>query len=112
MRSKALSVEKARKEAVTDGLKRALKSFGNALGNCLNDKDYMKLVTSQPKQTPKFNPNDTHNDLSILRDRRLNKNSLPKQDLTTISVLDQTPVSSRRLEGQLKAIYASYYLLI
>jgi len=95
MRSKALSVEKARKEAVTDGLKRALKSFGNALGNCLNDKDYMKLVTSQPKQTPKFNPNDTHNDLSILRDRRLNKNSLPKQDLTTISVLDQTPVSSR-----------------
>ena len=32
MRSKALSIEKARKEAVTDGLKRALKAFGNALG--------------------------------------------------------------------------------
>ena len=36
MRSKALSVEKARKEAVTDGLKRALKSFGNALGKDLS----------------------------------------------------------------------------
>lgn len=44
MRSKALSIEKARKEAVTDGLKRALKSFGNVLGNCLNDKDYVRSV--------------------------------------------------------------------
>jgi DNA repair and recombination protein RAD52 len=49
MKSKALSIEKARKEAVTDGLKRALKSFGNALGNCLNDKDYMRLVAGLPK---------------------------------------------------------------
>ncbi len=44
MRSKALSIEKARKEAVTDGLKRALKSFGNALGNCINDKEYLQFV--------------------------------------------------------------------
>ena len=36
--------EKARKEAVTDGLKRALKSFGNLLGNCLSDKDYVRLL--------------------------------------------------------------------
>ncbi len=35
---------KAKKEAVTDGLKRALKSFGNALGNCLNDKDYLRVL--------------------------------------------------------------------
>jgi hypothetical protein len=46
MRSKALSIEKARKEAVTDALKRALKSFGNVLGNCLNDKDYVRLVNN------------------------------------------------------------------
>jgi DNA repair and recombination protein RAD52 len=42
MRSKAFSIEKARKEAVTDALKRALKSFGNVLGNCLKDKDYVR----------------------------------------------------------------------
>ncbi|XP_027235083.2 DNA repair protein RAD52 homolog, partial [Penaeus vannamei] len=42
MKSKALSIEKARKEAVTDGMKRALKSFGNALGNCLSNKDYLR----------------------------------------------------------------------
>merc|ERR1719402_1497066 len=58
MRSKALSIEKARKEAATDGLKRALKSFGNALGNCLNDRDYVKLVGNKPKDTPKYSMDD------------------------------------------------------
>ena len=33
MRSKALSIEKARKEAVTDGLKRALRSVNKGLNN-------------------------------------------------------------------------------
>ena len=56
MRSKALSLEKARKEAVTDGLKRAMRSFGNVMGNCLQDKDYLKLVGSQSKDTPTYSP--------------------------------------------------------
>lgn len=49
MKSKALSIEKARKEAVTDGLKRALRSFGNLLGNCISDKEYLKFVQKQQK---------------------------------------------------------------
>ncbi|XP_071507174.1 uncharacterized protein [Diadema antillarum] len=49
MKSKALALEKARKEAVTDGLKRALKNFGNCLGNCLNDKSYLKAIGKAPK---------------------------------------------------------------
>ncbi|XP_028616904.1 DNA repair protein RAD52 homolog isoform X2 [Grammomys surdaster] len=52
LRSKALSLEKARKEAVTDGLKRALRSFGNALGNCILDKDYLKSLNKLPRQLP------------------------------------------------------------
>ncbi|XP_068217710.1 uncharacterized protein [Palaemon carinicauda] len=48
MKSKALSIEKARKEAVTDGMKRALKSFGNALGNCLSNKDYLRFIGKAP----------------------------------------------------------------
>ncbi|NWT20114.1 RAD52 protein, partial [Vireo altiloquus] len=52
LKSKALSLEKARKEAVTDGLKRALKCFGNALGNCLLDKDYLRAVNKLPRQVP------------------------------------------------------------
>ncbi|XP_071961340.1 uncharacterized protein [Antedon mediterranea] len=49
MRSKALSIEKARKEAVTDGIKRALKSFGHSLGNCLGDRNYLKCIGKAPK---------------------------------------------------------------
>ncbi|XP_064510667.1 DNA repair protein RAD52 homolog [Pseudopipra pipra] len=52
LKSKALSLEKARKEAVTDGLKRALKCFGNALGNCILDKDYLRAVNKLPRQVP------------------------------------------------------------
>ncbi|CAE1295927.1 RAD52 [Acanthosepion pharaonis] len=52
MKSKALSIEKARKEAVTDGLKRALKSFGNSLGNCLADRDYLKCINKAVKPMP------------------------------------------------------------
>ncbi|NXY88579.1 RAD52 protein, partial [Alcedo cyanopectus] len=52
LKSKALSLEKARKEAVTDGLKRALRCFGNALGNCILDKDYLRAVNKLPHQAP------------------------------------------------------------
>ncbi|KAF7224638.1 DNA repair protein RAD52 homolog [Nothobranchius furzeri] len=52
LRSKALSLEKARKEAVTDGMKRALRCFGNALGNCILNKDYLLAINKIPKQPP------------------------------------------------------------
>jgi DNA repair and recombination protein RAD52 len=38
-KGKAAAFEKAKKEAVTDAMKRALRNFGNVLGNCLYDKD-------------------------------------------------------------------------
>ena len=64
MRSKALSIEKARKEAVTDALKRALKSFGNILGNCLSDKDYLKMVGAMDKTTPIYHADEMLNQTS------------------------------------------------
>eukprot|EP00117_Sycon_ciliatum_P029363 scpid86029/ scgid2291/ DNA repair protein RAD52 homolog len=51
MRSKALSIEKARKEAVTDGLKRAMKNFGNSMGNCISSRDYLKFIQRMLKGT-------------------------------------------------------------
>ena len=57
MSLQALSIEKARKEAVTDALKRALKSFGNVLGNCLSDKEYLKVVGGMDK-TPMSYPKE------------------------------------------------------
>jgi DNA repair and recombination protein RAD52 len=44
-KGKAAAFEKAKKEAVTDAMKRALRNFGNVLGNCLYDKDYLSKVT-------------------------------------------------------------------
>jgi DNA repair and recombination protein RAD52 len=44
-KGKAAAFEKAKKEAATDAMKRALRNFGNVLGNCLYDKDYLTRVT-------------------------------------------------------------------
>lgn len=46
-----MAFEKAKKEAVTDALKRALKAFGNATGNCLYDKNYLKKIQRIPALT-------------------------------------------------------------
>ncbi|KAF9194520.1 DNA repair protein rad52 [Haplosporangium sp. Z 767] len=51
-RSKAASFEKAKKEATTDGLKRALTSFGNVLGTCLYDKNFCKFLSTQRAEKP------------------------------------------------------------
>lgn len=43
-KSQATVFEKAKKEGVTDGIKRALRQFGNILGLCLADPEYMSKV--------------------------------------------------------------------
>ncbi|KAJ8112512.1 hypothetical protein OPT61_g5144 [Boeremia exigua] len=53
-KGKAASFEKAKKEAATDGLKRSLRTFGNVLGNCLYDKEYLKKVQSMKIKPRKF----------------------------------------------------------
>ncbi len=54
-KGKAAAFEKAKKEGTTDGLKRALRNFGNLLGNCVYDKDYVAKVTKL-KITPVREP--------------------------------------------------------
>lgn len=44
-KGKAAAFEKAKKEGTTDALKRALRHFGNILGNCIYDKEYVAKVT-------------------------------------------------------------------
>ena len=44
-KSKAQAFEKAKKEGTTDAMKRALRNFGNILGNCIYDKSYLEKVT-------------------------------------------------------------------
>lgn len=49
-KSKGQAFEKVKKEAATDAIKRAMRQFGNALGNCLYDKEYLKAIKRVPKQ--------------------------------------------------------------
>jgi len=110
MRSKALSIEKARKEAVTDALKRALKSFGNILGNCLSDKDYLKMVGAMDKTTPIYHAdemlNQTSTGLAELRTRHLRKNEaakLKRESMLSGKVTNKLDVTNKaNLEAHLE----------
>ncbi|KAG8797267.1 DNA repair protein rad52 [Serendipita sp. 398] len=60
-KSKGMALDKCKKEAVTDALKRTLRTFGNVLGNCLYDKEYIKEVLRVKTQPPpKLQPQDLH----------------------------------------------------
>jgi DNA recombination protein Rad52 len=43
---KGMAIEKAKKQAVTDARKRALRMFGAALGNCLYSKKHLSQIKS------------------------------------------------------------------
>lgn len=57
-RGKAQALEKAKKEAVTDALKRALRTFGRLLGNCLYDRKFTESAMKVKGQPSKFDPAD------------------------------------------------------
>ncbi|KAA1472449.1 hypothetical protein DENSPDRAFT_778506 [Dentipellis sp. KUC8613] len=44
VKSKGAALDKAKKEAVTDGVKRALRNFGNLLGLCLYEKAFAQEI--------------------------------------------------------------------
>lgn len=57
-RRKAAAFERAKKSAVTDALKRSLRSFGNALGNCLYDKSFLAKIDKVKFDPPDFDENN------------------------------------------------------
>ena len=59
-RDKAAAFEKAKKEAVSDARKRALRNFGNVLGNCIYDKEYLDKVTKVKAEPTKFSTDTLH----------------------------------------------------
>jgi hypothetical protein len=70
VKMKHMALEKARKEASTDGLKRALRTFGRMLGNCLYDKKFMDTASKMKAAVPTY-------DLTELK--RTSAVSLPQQ---------------------------------
>ncbi|KAK4162572.1 hypothetical protein QBC43DRAFT_345679 [Cladorrhinum sp. PSN259] len=59
-KGKAAAFEKAKKEGTTDALKRALRHFGNVLGNCIYDKAYLGKVTKIKAQPQQFDEAQLH----------------------------------------------------
>ncbi|KXX80560.1 DNA repair and recombination protein rhm52 [Madurella mycetomatis] len=59
-KGKAAAFEKAKKEGTTDALKRALRHFGNVLGNCIYDKAYLAKVTKIKVAPSRFDENCLH----------------------------------------------------
>ncbi|KAI0346485.1 hypothetical protein BDW22DRAFT_1342656 [Trametopsis cervina] len=59
-KSKGAALDKCKKEAVTDAVKRALRNFGNLLGNCLYDKSYAQEVVKIKVPPPKFDKSELH----------------------------------------------------
>ena len=59
-KGKAAAFEKAKKEGTTDALKRALRNFGNVLGNCIYDKAYLAKVTKMKFEPTRFDETGLH----------------------------------------------------
>ena len=59
-KGKAAAFEKAKKEGTTDGLKRALRTFGNVLGNCIYDKEFVAKVTKVKVAPSKWDVDNLH----------------------------------------------------
>lgn len=77
-KGKAAAFEKAKKEGTTDGLKRALRNFGNVLGNCIYDKDYLAKVTKIKVAPTKFDEGNLHRHVDYAP-----KEPAPKREVNT-----------------------------
>ena len=64
-----------------------MKCFGNALGNCLNDKEYVRLIGAKPKSVPKFELSEILNEM---------------QDASTIEARQQSAASRNALRSSFK----------
>lgn len=57
--NKASAFEKSKKEGTTDAMKRALRNFGNVLGNCIYDVPYITAVQKIKVEPRPFKVDDT-----------------------------------------------------
>jgi DNA repair and recombination protein RAD52 len=80
MPDKASAFQKVKKEAATDSLKRALRNFGNVLGNCIYDRDYLTQVTRIKAGTRRWDPDNFHRHSSYgpIRTENASRESLDK----------------------------------
>ncbi|EPS31197.1 hypothetical protein PDE_06152 [Penicillium oxalicum 114-2] len=78
-KGKAAAFEKSKKEGTTDALKRTLRNFGNVLGNCVYDKDYLSKVTKIRTTPARWDVNELHRHPDFAP---MKKESAPKSRLS------------------------------
>ncbi|EOO02594.1 putative dna repair and recombination protein rhm52 protein [Phaeoacremonium minimum UCRPA7] len=90
-KGKAAAFEKAKKEGTTDALKRALRNFGNVLGNCIYDKAYLQKVTKMKVEPSKFHESELHRHADFVKKEV--KEEVVKVDSSTSAATSMTVVS-------------------
>lgn len=104
-KGKAAAFEKAKKEAATDAMKRALRNFGNVLGNCLYDKDYLQKVTKVKIAPTKWDADNLHRhpDYAPIKREAIADAETPQQDKDNGSAAQrQTSVQSGASFGSME----------
>ncbi|EAW10161.1 RAD52 DNA repair protein RADC [Aspergillus clavatus NRRL 1] len=81
-KGKAAAFEKAKKEGTTDALKRALRNFGNVLGNCIYDKDYVSKVTKVKAAPARWDVDELHRhpDFAPIKKEPIRPKIVPEDD--------------------------------
>ncbi|KAF2142620.1 uncharacterized protein K452DRAFT_249472 [Aplosporella prunicola CBS 121167] len=94
--SKAQAFEKAKKEASTDALKRALRTFGNMLGNCLYDKHYEGKVSKMKVPPPKWDTDSLHRhrDYAVVKTEKSKPSVTPAVPHRTLPAGEQSNLSN------------------
>jgi DNA repair and recombination protein RAD52 len=95
-KGKAAAFEKAKKEGTTDALKRALRNFGNVLGNCIYDKEYLSKVTKVKAPASKWDVDNLHRHQSFMptakKDEAPVRATEDKPGNTSIATLCMAPI--------------------
>ncbi|KAE8390624.1 hypothetical protein BDV23DRAFT_154958 [Aspergillus alliaceus] len=81
-KGKAAAFEKAKKEGTTDALKRTLRNFGNVLGNCIYDKEYVSKVTKVKTAPARWDVDDLHRhpDFAPIKKEPVQRKPIPEDD--------------------------------
>lgn len=79
MPKRGQAIEKAKKEAVSDARKRVLRLYGDALGNCLYDKNHLKRIKSTAG-----NQGEDMLDISTLARIKLEQNGIIPAELVNV----------------------------
>lgn len=109
-KGKAAAFEKAKKEGTTDALKRALRNFGNVLGNCIYDKEYLSKVTKIKAPPTKFSEANLHRHQDFVK-KEVKEEVKQEREVKPISAPKEEPRAVGDIELFSDDFGGTYYCL-